>query len=215
MEVEYRKDFNTISVAEQKEFLERVIKRYEGYIQQGLFLCRKTKANSYYNSEDAYQDVILRLIKTVRNYDPEKGGFDTYMRANIYLDVIKFESTHSNAAKRQRFGAAVKGKRLNFVGIREAESVQTEQTVEDTVMYIPLEFEEEMERRRYKKELHWIFDLIAEGYTPSEAQELTSKKTGIPFKEIYNEYWRFAMNCRNFKKMKGKKSGEAMYQMAV
>ena len=60
-----------------------------------------------------------------------------------------------------------------------------------------------------------VDDLIAEGYTPTDAQELTSKQTGIPFKEIYNEYWRFAMNCRNFKKRKGKKSGEAMYQMAV
>ena len=205
MELEYRKDFNTISAAEQKEFLEKVIKRYEGYIQQGLFLCRKTKANSYYNSEDAYQDVILRLIKTVRNYNPEKGGFDTYMRANIYLDVIKFESTHSNAAKRQRFGAAVKGKRLDFVGMKAAETVPAEQTLEDLVLYIPLEFEEEMERRRYKKELHGIFDLIAEGYTPTDAQELTSKQTGIPFKEIYNEYWRFAMNCRNFKKRMEKK----------
>ena len=49
------------------------------------------------------------------------------------------------------------------------------------------------------------FDLIAVGYTPTDAQELTSKQTGIPFKEIYNEYWRFAMNCRNFKKRTEKK----------
>lgn len=200
MQLEYRKDFHAISDSEQKAFIEKVIRRYEGYIQQGLFLCRKTRANSYYNSEDAYQDVILRLIRTVKNYDPVKGDFDTYMRANIYLDVIKFESTHSNAANHQRFGAAVKGKTLSFVSMREAEGALAEQTVEDAVIYIPMEFEEELERRKYKKELHRIFDLIAEGYTPADAQKLTSRMTGIPFHEIYNEYWRFAMNCRNVKK---------------
>ena len=211
MELEYRKDFNTISESEQTEFLEKVINRYEGYIRQGLFLCRKTRANSYYNSEDAYQDVILRLIKSVRNYDPEKGGFDTYMRANIYLDVIKFESAHCNAAREQRFREAGKGKPISFVEMKEADGIQMRALPEDLVLYIPLEFEEEMERRSYKKELRGIFDLIAEGYTPADAQTLTSKIVGVPFKEIYNEYWRFAMNCRNKKKRMGKKN---QYQRA-
>ena len=95
---------------------------------------------------------------------------------------------------------------MEFTEIQTLEERNGENPVEAEVLYLPLLIEEELTRKKYRRELPRVLDFIAQGYSPADAQKLTAKETGIPFSDIYREYWRFTMNCRNRKRREEKLS---------
>ena len=95
---------------------------------------------------------------------------------------------------------------MEFTEIQTLEERNGENPVEAEVLYLPLLIEEELTRKNYRRELPRVLDFIAQGYFPADAQKLTAKETGIPFPDIYREYWRFTMNCRNRKRREEKLS---------
>ena len=179
--------------------IQEVLERYRGYIYGCLLACRRTEANAYYNGEDAYQEVLLRLIQGLEGYDPGKGSFDSYIRGLIYRTAKEGEAKHFNASMRGRKseGNIWKGKMISFGSLEEAGPQKGPDMREEEFPSCVLE---ELSCRSYSGELREVLSLIAEGYSLREARQEVAERSGVAAKELYREYWRFAMNCRNRRK---------------
>lgn len=87
---------NTYSIAQRNALVEENLSCVDTVMRRNRRLIRDARLEQ----DDVYQQLALRLIKAVGNYDPEKGSLEKHILAQLRYELVNCLST------KRRFGVS-------------------------------------------------------------------------------------------------------------
>ena len=85
---------NTYSIAQRNALVEEHLPCIEAVMRRNRRLIRDNRLDT----DDVYQQLALRLIKAVGNYDPHKSNLKTHIMAQLQYELLNCKSAY------RRFG---------------------------------------------------------------------------------------------------------------
>ena len=85
---------NNYSIAERNRIVEENLHWIDKIIRRNYALMQA----AYLDYDDVYQDLAVRLIQCVENYDPEKGELDQHIMCQLQYEMLNCKDS------RRRYG---------------------------------------------------------------------------------------------------------------
>lgn len=85
---------NNYSIAERNRIVEENLPRIDRTIRRNRALMRA----AHLDRDDVYQELAIRLIRCVENFDPEKGKLEAHIDAQLQYELLNCKDS------RRRYG---------------------------------------------------------------------------------------------------------------
>lgn len=82
---------NTYSIAQRNALVEEHLPRIDAVMRHN----RKVIRDARLDQDDVYQQLALRLIRAVANFDPDKGDLETHITAQLNHELRNCLHPHS------------------------------------------------------------------------------------------------------------------------
>jgi len=80
---------NNYSIAERN----RIVEEHLYCIEKVIYRNRSLMRAAHLEYDDVYQDLAVRLIRCVSNYDPEKGKLEQHIMAQLQYEMLNCKSS--------------------------------------------------------------------------------------------------------------------------